>query len=157
MLRRLVPLLTAGAPTRTAATMRRGAKTRSGPDVETNILAPGSSVVTHIRADGFVVDGYVVKGSLAVWNGVFMRWLPHKLADITPDSLALFPLLNPPLEILVVGTGDQMVPLPPAITVHLKAAGISVEVQNSTRAAATYNFLAEEGRAAAAVLLPVSK
>eukprot|EP00048_Salpingoeca_helianthica_P017698 m.238610 g.238610 ORF g.238610 m.238610 type:complete len:157 (-) comp21883_c0_seq1:338-808(-) len=134
----------------------RGMKGRSGPDVEPNILAPGKAVITHVRKGGFVVDGYVVQGSLAVWNGVFMKWGVSNLAELNEDSLALFPLVNPALEILVIGTGDKLERVPPNIAAFLKSKGIMLEVQNSSRASATYNFLTEEGRCAAAVLLPVS-
>ncbi len=152
-----VALATTSSSSRLVQVALRGMKARSGPDVEPNILAPGKAVISHVRQGGFVVDGYVVQGSLAVWSGVFMKWNVASLSELTEESLALFPLVNPPLEILVVGTGDRLERVPPSIAAFLKSNNIMLEVQNSSRASATYNFLIEEGRSAAAVLLPVTK
>ena len=66
-------------------------------------------------------------------------------------------MLNPPLDILVLGTGDIVQRLDPKILQYLKSSGILVEIQSTVTACATYNFLVEEGRVVAAALLAPTK
>nr|XP_021150282.1 NADH dehydrogenase [ubiquinone] 1 alpha subcomplex assembly factor 3 [Columba livia] len=74
--------------------------------------------------------------------------------DITHDSLSLFRLLEPRIEILVLGTGDRVERLPPAVLKQMRVCGIAVEVQDTPNACATFNFLTSEKRMAAAGLIP---
>lgn len=121
-----------------------------------NILAgpQAKPPISHLRPGGFVIDGFKTQGAVAVFHGTFLKWKVGRVEDITEASLTLFRLLNPKPEILVLGTGDRLARIPPALYQHLRAHGIALEVQASPRAAATYNFLVQEGRVAAAALLP---
>ncbi|KFR02298.1 NADH dehydrogenase [ubiquinone] 1 alpha subcomplex assembly factor 3, partial [Nipponia nippon] len=76
--------------------------------------------------------------------------------DISHESLSLFRLLEPHIEILVLGTGDRVggERLPPAVLKQMRACGIAVEVQDTPNACATFNFLTSEKRVAAAGLIP---
>jgi uncharacterized protein len=134
-------------------------KARTGADVDMNILAShGPRVnVTHIRRGGFQIDGHIVNGSVALFKGMFLKWNVKSMEEITEESLSLFRILNPNLEILVIGTGDSSQRVSPNIMKHLKQHGILVEALPSAKACATYNFLEEEGRVAAAALLPPFK
>jgi uncharacterized protein len=57
------------------------------------------------------------------------------------------------IELLVFGTGDKQRFLPPQWMVKLNAAGLGVESMNTPAACRTFNILAGEGRAVAAVLM----
>lgn len=57
------------------------------------------------------------------------------------------------VEILLLGTGVRMTPVPPAIRVALKRAGIVIEPMESGAACRTYNVLVAEDRRVAAALL----
>jgi len=57
------------------------------------------------------------------------------------------------IELLVFGTGDKQRFLSPQWIVKLNAAGLGVESMNTPAACRTYNILAGEGRAVAAVLM----
>ncbi|EAQ01602.1 hypothetical protein OB2597_04158 [Pseudooceanicola batsensis HTCC2597] len=59
------------------------------------------------------------------------------------------------IDVLFVGTGAEMGPVPPAFRQALDAAGIGVEPMASPAACRTYNVLLSEGRRVAAALLPV--
>uniref|UniRef100_A0A9J8C9M9 NADH dehydrogenase [ubiquinone] 1 alpha subcomplex assembly factor 3 n=1 Tax=Cyprinus carpio carpio TaxID=630221 RepID=A0A9J8C9M9_CYPCA len=74
--------------------------------------------------------------------------------DITVESLSLFYLLEPRIEILVLGTGARTERLDPNVLDFLKKKGIAVEVQDTPNACATFNFLSSERRLAAAGLIP---
>jgi hypothetical protein len=54
-------------------------------------------------------------------------WDVKSFDDITPDSLALLDLVEPPPEVVIVGCGSRIRQLPPTLTQHLRARGIAVE------------------------------
>lgn len=57
-------------------------------------------------------------------------------------------------EILVLGTGDRVEQLHPAVLRQMRLCGIAVEVQDTPNACATFNFLTSEKRLTAAGLIP---
>ena len=60
------------------------------------------------------------------------------------------------VELLLVGTGVDLVPVPDALRRSLKAAGIVAEPMATGAAARTYNILLGENRRVGAALLAVS-
>jgi uncharacterized protein len=59
------------------------------------------------------------------------------------------------IDVLLLGLGSDITPVPRAFRVALEAVGIGVEPMNSPAACRTYNVLLGEGRRVAAALLPV--
>jgi uncharacterized protein len=59
------------------------------------------------------------------------------------------------IELLLVGTGNDLVPLGEALRRKLREAGMSVEVMPTGAAARTYNVLLAENRHVAAALIAV--
>lgn len=59
------------------------------------------------------------------------------------------------IDVLFVGTGAAIAPLPRALREALEAAGLGVEIMASPAACRTYNVLLAEGRRVAVALLPV--
>ncbi|KAJ0044229.1 hypothetical protein NL108_010880, partial [Boleophthalmus pectinirostris] len=51
--------------------------------------------------------------------------------DITEESVSLFHMIEPRIEILVLGTGAKVERIDPAVLALLKKKGISVEVQDT--------------------------
>lgn len=96
----------------------------------------------------FRVAGEVVEGPLLLLPSGRTPWAG--LAETTPilDAAA-------EVDVLFVGTGAEIAPLPGAFRAPLEAAGIGVEMMASPAAARTYNVLLSEGRRIAAALLPV--
>ncbi|XP_032369169.1 NADH dehydrogenase [ubiquinone] 1 alpha subcomplex assembly factor 3 isoform X2 [Etheostoma spectabile] len=100
---------------------------------------PGSGIIIHSYSSrGFNIDGNKV-GSYK---------------DITEESVSLFHMLEPRIEILVLGTGARVERINPSVLALLKRKGIAVEVQDTPNACATFNFLINERRVAAAGLIP---
>ncbi len=98
---------------------------------------------THVQGSIFLLPH-----TYYIWEGV------DKYEDITKDSLMLFPLIYPTIEVLFLGVGDHMNQRPdPALIRYFKQKGIIVEVSNTANAAATFNVLNGEGRNVAAALL----
>ncbi len=59
------------------------------------------------------------------------------------------------IDVLILGMGPAIAPLPRAFREAMEAAGIGVEPMNSPAACRTYNVLLGEGRRVAACLLPM--
>lgn len=59
------------------------------------------------------------------------------------------------IDVLLLGLGPVIAPVPRAFREALEAAGIGVEPMSSPAACRTYNVLLGEGRRIAAALLPV--
>ncbi|XP_025232212.1 NADH dehydrogenase [ubiquinone] 1 alpha subcomplex assembly factor 3 isoform X3 [Theropithecus gelada] len=74
--------------------------------------------------------------------------------DITEESFSLFWMLEPRIEIVVVGTGDRTERLQSQVLQAMRQRGIAVEVQDTPNACATFNFLCHEGRVTGAALIP---
>lgn len=61
----------------------------------------------------------------------------------------------PDIDVLLVGTGDEIAHVPPAFRTALEEAGMGLEVMASAAACRSYNVLLGEGRRIGAALLPV--
>lgn len=85
-----------------------------------------------------------------------MSWNIARVEDINEKSLCLFPLLEPKIDILVLGTGDHTVTpeFQKTIFGFMKKYNINMEVLPSEQACTTYNFLASEGRIVGAAIIP---
>jgi uncharacterized protein len=59
------------------------------------------------------------------------------------------------IDVLFIGTGAEIAPIPPALRTRLEEAGLGVEIMASAPACRTYNVLLSEGRRVGLALLPV--
>jgi uncharacterized protein len=59
------------------------------------------------------------------------------------------------IDVLLVGTGPEIAPLPRAFRDGVEAAGVGVEIMASATACRSYNMLLAEGRRVALAALPV--
>lgn len=64
--------------------------------------------------------------------------------------------LSGSVDVLFVGTGDDIAHLPAGLRSQLEEAGIGVEIMSSPAACRTYNVLLSEGRRVALALMPVT-
>ncbi|XP_006873684.1 PREDICTED: NADH dehydrogenase [ubiquinone] 1 alpha subcomplex assembly factor 3 [Chrysochloris asiatica] len=116
--------------------------------------SPHSMYIDSYSSRGFTVNGYRVHGPCALLPQSVVQWNVGSHLDITEESFALFWMLAPPIEIIVVGTGDRMERLQPKVLRAMRERGIAVEVQDTPNACATFNFLCHEGRITGAALIP---
>ncbi|KAM4722447.1 NADH dehydrogenase [ubiquinone] 1 alpha subcomplex assembly factor 3 [Rhinophrynus dorsalis] len=120
-------------------------------------LERDSSEIMFIESysnQGFVINGDRVLGPCAVIPRAILQWNVSSYKDINLESLALFHMIVPSIEILVVGTGDKVQRLDPNILKFMRQKGVAVEVQDTANACATFNFLTSERRVTAAALIP---
>ena len=115
---------------------------------------PGSPVIEGYGAGGFRFADMSHRGSiLALPSGVH-AWAPLSPQEITPASLSA--LLAEPagaVELLLIGTGRELVPPSMELRAALRAAGIRVDSMGTGAAISTYNILLGERRRVAAALL----
>ena len=117
----------------------------------------GTFPIDAYGSGGFRFAGMSHKGSIIVSEAGVHAWAAAVPADITPGTLG--PVLDAPkgsIELLLIGTGPDLVPVPQALRDRLKKAGIRVDAMATGAAARTYNVLIAERRRVAAALLAVA-
>lgn len=115
---------------------------------------PGAHLLEGYRAGGFHFAGMSHKGSiLALPSGIYI-WSARDFDKLDGNDFAR--VLEEPagsVELLLIGTGDTLRPLPRTIRAVLNAAGIRADVMATHHAVPTYNLLLNERRKVAAALL----
>ena len=124
---------------------------------ETNAgFVPGYHPIDAYGSGGFKFAGMSHRGSILVLPTGVHAWNAQKPGDIDAASLsALLALPKSVVELLMVGTGTELVPLPGPLRARLREAGIRADPMATGAAARTYNVLLSEGRRVAAALLAV--
>ena len=113
----------------------------------------GRTIIQGYGAGGFTIDGNRIAGSLLVFPDRVVAWPVTAFDQVTAESLAVVTAAMPAVEILLVGSGAQMVLAPAALRAALRDAGIALDVMDTGAACRTYNvLLAEERRVAAALI-----
>ncbi|WP_037545118.1 Mth938-like domain-containing protein [Stappia stellulata] len=75
--------------------------------------------------------------------------------ELTPEALEKVLDERENVSVLLVGTGEDLRPLSPALQDAMREAGISADPMSTGAAVRTYNVLLSEGRPVAAVFLAV--
>jgi len=113
---------------------------------------PGRHKIDDYGGGGFRFADMSHKGSiLATPKGVRAIALTSA-ADIDEAAIAMA-LEAGPIDLLILGTGADLVPLPAALRAKLRAAGVGCESMSTGAAVRTYNLLVDENRSVAALLL----
>ncbi len=117
---------------------------------------PGAHALEGYGAGGFRFGGMSHRGSiLALPSGVY-AWSAAEPSDITIETLKpLFDEKPGLVEHLLIGTGQELVPISAALRQRLRAAGVRAEPMQTGAAARTYSILLGEKRRVAAALLAV--
>ena len=114
----------------------------------------GSLAVRSVTATGIRVNNDIHESSIALTPDTLLgEWHDTPIAELTETHFAR--VLETKPEIVLLGTGASMTPVPPEFRAALEEAGIGVEPMAAPSACRTYNVLVSEGRRVAAVLLPV--
>ena len=127
----------------------------SEPSFGSGFMA-GQYTVDSYGAGGFSFGHVSHRGSiLMVPEGVHV-WSATQPPEITAESLA--PVFAAPagsIELLLIGTGADLMPVAAPLRAALKAAGIVVDPMATGAAARTYNILLGERRRVAVALIAV--
>ncbi|KAJ7639447.1 DUF498-domain-containing protein [Roridomyces roridus] len=132
----------------------------SRPTSLTNILAsdtPPAVQVSSVSEDGILLeDGLLLPAACIFLDGKVFLWdVPDSVTQWGREHLAMFEVVVPKPEILILGTGVEMAHPPPSFRSHLAELGIQLDVMSTKNACSTYNLLSEEGRRVAAALAPL--
>lgn len=116
---------------------------------------PGRAPIEAYGNGGFRFADMSHRGSLLCLPSGIYGWEPADPLALTAADYAK--LLNEAdkVEILLVGAGKDLRPLPAALRAALKAVGIAADPMSTGAAVRTYNVLLSENRAVAAALIAV--
>ena len=119
-------------------------------------FVPGRHKIEAYGGGGFRFAEMSHRGSiLALPSGIHATaW--EKAQDLDEASLArLFTEPKGAVELLLIGTGVDIAPIPSALRTKLRAAGVMIETMATGAAVRTYNMLLEEDRKVAAALIVI--
>ena len=107
---------------------------------------------------GFRIGGAFREGSTLLSRGGVADWPAASIAAV-PEPASLDPLLAlaGEADVLLIGAGVEIAPVPAAARDRLEAAGIGVETMSTASACRTYNVLLSEGRRVAAALIAIER
>ncbi|MHA1157517.1 MAG: Mth938-like domain-containing protein [Alphaproteobacteria bacterium] len=116
---------------------------------------PGRAPIDSYGRGGFRFASMSHRGALiCVPSGIY-AWPEGQEGELSDDSMARALLEADEIDVLLVGTGTDLVPLPPRIQEQCSAAGIMAECMSTGPAVRTFNVLLADGRRVAAALMPV--
>lgn len=126
-----------------------------------DILSDPDSLKCMIKRFGpkaFLVNNVYIPSSIVLFPNFYLQWRVRKIEDLTMDDLAVFKLLYPGVQIVLIGCGSKALKDRAKIAEfakNFKHSGISLEFLSSEQAAATFNILNSEGRNVAAAVMTI--
>ena len=100
-----------------------------------------------------VLDDYYTVPFIISGQRIVPQWGVESVGDINETSLQVIFDLEP--EVILIGTGNTQIFLPPATQVHFFRRNMGFEVMKTDAACRTFNVLAAEGRHVVAALMPI--
>jgi uncharacterized protein len=116
---------------------------------------PGRAAIEAYGNGGFRFAGMSHRGSLLCLPSGIHGWDAPAPDALDEASLERVFVEATEIEVLLVGTGRQLVPLKAAVRAHCRALGIVAEPMATGAAVRTFNVLLGEARAVAAALIAV--
>lgn len=116
---------------------------------------PGRAPIDAYGNGGFRFADMSHRGSILCLPSGVHGWEPADPAMLAEADFGRVLEEADAIDILLVGTGMSLLPLPPALRQRLRDAGISADPMSTGAAVRTYNVLLAEDRAVAAALLAV--
>ena len=116
---------------------------------------PGRAPIDAYGNGGFRFADMSHRGSLLCLPSGIYGWDVSEPEDLTIEGFAKLFEESDKIEILLVGSGSDLVPIKPDLHQKLRDAQISADPMATGAAVRTYNVLIAEGRAVAAAFLAV--
>ena len=116
---------------------------------------PGRAPVDAYGNGGFRFADMSHRGSILCLPSGIHGWTAGEGDPLTVEAFERVIAEAADIEVLLVGTGSLLRPLPRTLRERLKAAGISADPMSTGAAVRTYNILLAEERAVAAALIAV--
>ncbi|XP_059046856.1 NADH dehydrogenase [ubiquinone] 1 alpha subcomplex assembly factor 3 [Achroia grisella] len=99
-------------------------------------------------------NGVTVLGPMAIFSKTVLSWQVRGSYEITEESLRLFKLLEPKIDLVILGLETKEREPLNAVYRAARSAGLNVELLGVEHACSTFNFLNAEGRSVAGALVP---
>lgn len=112
------------------------------------------TVDTYSNSGFRINSGIFFLGPIAIFPRTVFQWDVNSFHDISEESLSLFWLVEPKVDILVLGIGDRGLEIDPKVRLFLTKMGITCEALPTSEAIATFNFLNNDNRNVAGALIP---
>ncbi|ESN97223.1 hypothetical protein HELRODRAFT_85671 [Helobdella robusta] len=125
------------------------------------------TILNHDQEGGIFIDSYnsfgfkllsgiQVVGPCVLFPRSLLHWNVGGLQDINEDSLHLFTLLDPKIDILVLGVGnhENVKKVDFKILQYMRSKKINVELLPTDQALSVFNFLNAEKRYVAGAFIP---
>jgi uncharacterized protein len=116
---------------------------------------PGRTPIDAYGNGGFRFADMSHRGSILCLPSGIHGWEPADPQRLAPADFAAVVAEAEGIEILLVGTGTELKPLPAEARAALREKGISADPMSTGAAVRTYNVLLAEDRAVAAALVAV--
>ncbi|MQB09329.1 hypothetical protein DXT96_05560 [Agrobacterium sp. ICMP 6402] len=116
---------------------------------------PGRAPIDAYGNGGFRFADMSHRGSLLLLPSGIHGWSPVDFKELTIGHFDHVLSQAQDIEVLLIGTGDDMRVLPKELRAAFKEAGISVDPMSTGAAVRTYNIMLSESRAVAAALIAV--
>ena len=118
-------------------------------------FVPGRHLIDTYGNGGFRFADMSHRGSILALPSGVRAWPVRSAQGLSEDDFALVLAENEAVELLLLGTGLDIVPVGEALRRRFREARIGLDVMQTGAAARTYNVLAAENRRVAAALIAV--
>lgn len=116
---------------------------------------PGCVAIDAYGAGGFRFGGMSHRGGLLALPSGMWAWPAQRAQDIDLERLQRVVAERDAIDLLLIGTGVSLSPLPEAVVWGLRGHRVRFEVMATPAAVRTFSVLMAEGRRVAAALLAV--
>ncbi len=115
----------------------------------------GVTTLSGFSGNGFRIGDTLFPTGVLLWPEDALQWAPPAFDALQAGDFAAMDGADPPLDLLLIGSGKKLRRPARALIEALNARGLGVEPMDSRAAARTYNLLAGEGRRVGAALYPL--
>ena len=116
----------------------------------------GRPPIDGYAPDGFRIGGRFIEGPILLHEEIAVSWSAGPAAsELDHAAVTELERLAGEVDVLLIGLGREIAPLPSPFRAALEAAGLRFDAIGTPAACRTYNVLLTEDRRVAAALLPV--
>ncbi len=116
---------------------------------------PGRHKIDDYGDGGFRFADMSHRGSILALPTGIRAIAPATWSQIDAATIDLALSDGGDIDVFLVGTGRDLMPIAPALRAKLRAAGVGCETMSTGAAVRTYNMLVDEGRQVGALLIAV--
>jgi uncharacterized protein len=118
---------------------------------------PGRHLIDSFGNGGFRLGGVSHQGSLLIVPSGARALAAPDIASLKVEELALLLAEKSDMDMLLIGTGKHIAPLPKPVHNALQSESTGFDLMSTNAAVRTYNVVLAEDRRVAAILIAVDK